>query len=187
GDPAAIQIIDTYNGRQMHEEILKRPPDLLADRLAELSDLYNCADLIVERNGPGIATIRRLMELGYGPRVYRQLSASQTRAVEDGRLTPDEARELAQDGFPTTSLNKPLMGLAIERALRKGELGLSSQAFCDEAHTVIWYDNGSFGALPGYHDDRFMALAIVWLVVVTRRNELSGFIGVMPETGAIEV
>jgi hypothetical protein len=187
GDPAAIQIIDTNSGRQVHEEILKRPPDLLADRLAELSDLYNGADLVVERNGPGIATIRRLMELGYGTRVYRELSASQKRAVEDGRLTFDEAREQAQDGFPTTSFNKPLMGIEIERGLREGYLGLSSQAFCDEAHTVVWYDNGSFGALPGYHDDRFMALAIVWLVIVNRRAEISHFIGVMPETGVIEV
>lgn len=183
GDPAAIEVIDIHTGSQVYEETLKRQPDLLADRLAELSDLYNGALLVVERNGPGIATIRKLIELGYEERVYRHLDARLRRAIDDGRMTVDEAMEQAQHGFPTSTETKPLAAMELERGLRTGALGLSSQAFCDEAKTVVWFDNGSYGALPGYHDDRFMALAIVWLVVRTTMGMFTGFVGVLPETG----
>lgn len=183
GDPAAIETIEIHTGRQVYEEILKRQPDLLADRLAELSDLYNGALLVVERNGPGIATIRKLLEMGYEDRVYRHLDARLRRAVEDNRLTLDEAMEQAQHGFPTSTETKPLAAMELERGLRTGALGLSSQAFCDEARTVVWFDNGSYGALPGYHDDRFMALAIVWLVVRTTVGMFTGFVGCLPEAG----
>lgn len=183
GDPAAIQIIDLKFGRQVYEEILKRPPDLLADRLAELHAEYNGAWLVVERNGPGIATLRKLIDLGLEARVYRHIDDRARRKIQDHRLTVDEAREQAQDGFPTTAANKPQLGITIERGVREGALGLSSQAFCDEAHTVIWQPNGSLGAMPGYHDDRFMALAIVWYVHINGLLNLTGFIGALPETG----
>jgi hypothetical protein len=183
GDPAAIEIIDRTTGRQVFEEILKRPPDLLADRLAELSAKYNDAWMVVERNGPGIATVRKLIEMGWDRRVYRHIDERAQRKIEDHRLTYDEAREQAQHGFPTTAANKPQLGIRIEQSAREGDLGFSSQAFCDEAHTVIWHPNGSFGAMPGYHDDRFMALAIVWYVHKSGLLKLTSFIGVLPETG----
>src|SRR6266446_8888995 len=75
GDPSAIEIIDIQTGRQVHDETLKQQPDLLAYRLAELSDEYNGALIVVERNNSGIATLRKLLELGYEHRVYRHLDA----------------------------------------------------------------------------------------------------------------
>jgi hypothetical protein len=181
GDPSAIEILDVQTGRQVHEETLKLPPDLLAFRLAELSDEYNQALIVVERNNSGIATIRKLLELGYEEQVYRHMDARLRRAVEDGRLTQDEALMQAQFGFPTTQESKPLAAIALEEGLRRGWLGLSSQQFCDEARTVVWFDNGSFGALPGYHDDRFMALAIVWFVTRMGLRGWCGFVGALPE------
>jgi hypothetical protein len=178
GDPAAIQILDKVTGRQVHEELLKRPPDLLADRLAELSDEYNGATIVVERNGPGIATIRRLVDLGYGRLLYRFLDSRTVRSIEDGQITSEEAKHRVQEGFPTTSANKALLGIELEQGLRIGKLGLSSQAFCDEARSVVWFDNNKFGALPGHHDDRFMALAILWYAM--NRPEPTSFLGIMP-------
>jgi hypothetical protein len=183
GDPSAIEIIEVQGGRQVHDETLKQQPDLLAYRLAELSDLYNNALIVVERNNSGIATIRKLLELGYEWRVYRHLDARLRRAVEDGRMSMEEACMQAQFGFPTTQESKPVAAISLEEGLRRGWLGLSSQAFCDEAKTVVWSDNGSFGALPGYHDDRFMALAIVWFVTRIAKSTNSGFVGAVPETG----
>jgi hypothetical protein len=183
GDPSAIEIIDIQTGRQVYEETLKQQPDLLAYRLAELSELYNQALIVVERNNSGIATIRKLLELGYEQQVYRHLDVRLKRAIEDGRLSVDEAFMQAQFGFPTTHESKPLAAIEFEEGLRRGWLGLSSQACCDEAKTVVWFDNGSFGALPGYHDDRFMALAIVWYVTRTAMGSFTGFVGAMPETG----
>jgi hypothetical protein len=182
GDPAAIEVLDIHTGRQVHERSLTLAPDLLAMPLAELSDEYNGAMIVVERNGPGIATILKLIELGYEDRLYKQLTAQQHRAVEDGDVTLDEAMHNAQHGFQTTVRVKPLLGVKLEAGIRTGELGLSSEEFCTEAKTVVWFDDRSWGALPGHHDDRVMALAIGWYVSRTQMG-LTGFVGVMPETG----
>jgi hypothetical protein len=60
GDPAAIEVLDITTGRQVLSETLKRSPDLIAYRLAELHELYCWALVVVERNNTGIATIREL-------------------------------------------------------------------------------------------------------------------------------
>jgi hypothetical protein len=188
GDPSAIEVLDLDTGRQVHSEDLRLPPDLLAHRLVELSDLYNGALIVVERNGPGIATVRKLLELVEPERVYRHLDARLKRAIEDGRLTADEAWEQAQYGLPTTNTAgaggmKAEMGLLLERAVRTGEIGLSSQEWCEQAKTVVWLDSGKWAALPGYHDDKFIALAIGNYVRVVTLGEFLAFVGVLPETG----
>ena len=182
GDPAAIQVLDIFTGRQCHERSLTLAPDLLAVPLAELSDEYNGAMIVVERNGPGIATILKLIEMGYEDRLYKQLTAAQRRAVEDGEKDIDEALRDAQHGFPTTAETKPLLGTMLEAGIRTGELGLSSEEFCTEAKTVVWFDDRSWGALTGYHDDRVMALAIGWYVSRTQMG-FTGFIDCVPEVG----
>lgn len=183
GNPAAIQVIDIWNMWQVFEEKLKLPPDLLAYRVGEVSDLYNGARIVPERNNTGYATIGTLKALGYADRIYKHLDAPLRRDLEQGKISLDEAYDKAQYGFPTDAQNKPLAGLALEEAVRKGDLGISSQAFCDQALTVVWNDSGSFAALPGYEDDLFMALAIGAYVLRMEMGAFTGFVGVMPETG----
>ncbi|MCU0238508.1 MAG: hypothetical protein MUC29_03630, partial [Pyrinomonadaceae bacterium] len=61
--------------------------------------------------------------------------------------------------------NKPLAGLALEKAVRTRELAISSQEFCDQCKKVVWKDNGTFsGQSSTDEDDLFIALAIVWFV-----------------------
>ena len=182
GDPAAVQVLDIHSGRQCREVVLKVAPDLLAVTLAALSDEYNGALIVVERNGPGIATIIKLIELGYADRLYKHLDARLRRAVEDGRLDYDEAMGQAQHGFPTTAETKPLIGVKLEEGIRTGALGLSSEEFCVEAKTVVWFDDRSWGAQSGYHDDRVVALAIGWYVSRTAMG-VTGFVGAVPEMG----
>jgi hypothetical protein len=71
GDPAAIEVIDITTGRQVHSETLKRSPDLIAYRLAELHDLWGWALVVVERNNSGIATIRELQRLINDQYIFR--------------------------------------------------------------------------------------------------------------------
>ncbi|HEX8500780.1 MAG TPA: hypothetical protein VF659_09325 [Pyrinomonadaceae bacterium] len=183
GNPAAIQVIDIWQMGQVFEEKLKLPPDLLAYRVGEVSDLYNGGRIVPERNNTGYATIVTLKALGYGERIYKHLDAPTRRALEQNKLALNEAYEKAQYGFPTDAQNKPLAGLALEEMVRKRELGLSSQAFCDQALTVVWNDSGSFAALPGYEDDLFMALAIGAYVLRMEMGSFTGFVGDMPEVG----
>jgi hypothetical protein len=183
GDPAAIAVIDVDNGAMAKLEKLKVPPDMLALRLADLSDEYNGAVIAVERNSIGIATIRKLLEMGYEDRVYKHLDARLRRAVDAGKLSLEEAMEQAQPGFPTSAETKPVGAMMLEEGIRKGQLGISSQEFCEEARTVVWFDNGTFGALPGYHDDQFMAVMIGWYVIRLTLGIFTGFIGLLPEFG----
>jgi hypothetical protein len=181
--PSAIEVVDLTTGRQCHSETLRRSPDLLAYRLAELHEMYNRAICVVERNNTGIATIRELQKLIGDEFVFRYLDRRLQRKVEDGDLTIDEAFAQAEFGLPTTDANKADYAIELERAVRTGEIGLSSEEFCEEARTVVWFDNGKWGAMSGYHDDRFIALALANYVRVKLLGQFVGFVGVMPETG----
>ena len=183
GDPSAIEVIDITTGRQVHSETLRRSPDLLAYRVAELHEHYNYALCVVERNNTGIATIRELQRLISEDLVFRYLDRRLQRKVEDGELTLDEAMEQAEFGLPTTALNKADYAIALEQAVRTGEIGLSSEDWCREARTVVWFDNAKWGALSGYHDDKVIALALANYVRMKLSAQTVGFIGVMPETG----
>ncbi len=184
GNPAAIQVIDTCCGQQVFERKLKMKPDLLGDIVAEVSDDYFRARIVVERNNTGIATINRLRDLGYDDVLYRHFTAPQRRALAKGEKTIEEITDEAEIGFPTDSVNKPLAGIAIEKAVRRGELALASQEFCDLAQKVVWKDNGSFaGASSTDEDDLFMALAIGWFTSIAMHGTFTGFVGVAPETG----
>lgn len=184
GNPAAIQVIDVCCGEQVFEEKLKLKPDLLGDRVAEICDLYGRCRIVVERNNTGISTLDRLRVLGYDDVLYRHFTAAQRRAIDKGLKTVDEVTEEAEFGFPTDAQNKPLAGMALERAVRTRELALSSQEFCDQAQKVVWKDNGSFsGQTSTDEDDLFMALAIVWFVMNSGYGVFTGFVGVLPEGG----
>lgn len=181
GNPAAIQVIDVCCGEQVFEEKLKMKPDLLAYRVAEICDLYHRARLVPERNNTGIATVIKLRELGYEDVLYKHFSAPQRRALAKFEKTIEEVSEEAEFGFPTDSVNKPLAGMALEKAVRTGELALASQEFCDQAQKVVWKDNGSFaGQSSTDEDDLFMALAIVWFVTHSMHGTFESFVGVMP-------
>ena len=68
--------------------------------------------------------------------------------------------------------------------MRTGEIGLSSEEWCEECRTCVWFDNGKWGAMSSsYHDDRVIALAIAQYVRVKLLGQFMGFVGVLPETG----
>ena len=184
GDPSAIEVLDITTGRQVHSETLKRSPDLLAYRVAELHEKFNWALVVVERNNTGIATIRELQRLISEDAIFRYLDRALERKVEDGDLSVEEAFEKAEFGLPTTAANKGDYAIALEQAVRTGEIGLSSEDWCQEARTVVWFDNAKWGAMSGYHDDKVIALALANYVWVKLAGQRVGFVGVMPEVGS---
>lgn len=185
GDPAAIQVIDLLTGRQCYEEEVWLSPDLLGVRVAEISDRYKGAFIVVERNGPGIATILKLIALGYETRLYKHLDAPLRRQVEDGSLSVYEAQIKAQYGFPTSAENKSLMGLRFEESVRCGYFGVSSEALVAQMQTTVWENDKQWGAMSGYHDDLFMAAAIGNFVMRYEADMLPAFVGVAPVFGRV--
>ena len=187
GDPSSIQVVDVWTGEQVHAEWLKRSPDAVAARACELSDQYNGALLIIERNSLGLAVIQAAVEAGYSERLYAHPTTAQVRQLKKGEKTWEQIQEEAEHGFYTDRFNKPLIGRLLEQGLRKGELVLSSQEWIDEARHVVWQDNGSFAARSGYHDDGFMALGMVWIVRVLYYGQFGNSLEVLPETGELSV
>ena len=185
GDPAAIEVIDIDTGRQAYSEELLMSPDLLAFRLQEISDWFNFAIIGVERNNTGIATLKKLLELVEPERVFKELTESLKRQVEDNKLTYEEALEEAEFGIATTTANKALYALFLEKAIRNGEIGLSNHDWCKQAQTVVWLNaqKTEWGAMSGHHDDRFIALAIANYLREKNYTNLLGGIEVLPQTG----
>jgi hypothetical protein len=182
-DPAAIEVINLRTGRQCYSEECLLAPDLLAYRVAEISDFYNDAKIAVENNNTGLACINKLLELVEPERIYKELTKAEQRAVDDGKKTLEEALDEASYGITTTTANKGLMGVLLERAIRTGEIGLSNQDWCDQSHTVVWKDNNTWAALSGFHDDRFMALAIANYVRLQAMSMYQEPLGILPEIG----
>lgn len=184
GDPAAIEVLDIDNGRQAYSTELMIAPDQLAYKLVEISDFFNYALIGVERNNTGIATLKKLAELVEPERIFTELTVALQRQVDDGRLTIDEAFDRAEYGIATTTANKALFAIFLEKALRLGELGLSSNSWCTQAHTVVWTNSQKtqWGAMPGHHDDRVMALALANYIRERNYSELAGF-AVPPTAG----
>jgi len=187
GNPGAIAVIDELFGKLVHSEKGKLSPDQLAYRSGELSDLYNGAFLVPERNNTGVALIGALCTNGYSDRLYRHLDAPALRRIEQGQSTLDDELEKAQYGFPTTYKgfgSKSHAAQVLEESIRKKWL-VVDQPFIDEARVVVWRDNESFGPLPGqdHHADLFMATMIANYVLRERLMMMTGFVGVMPEVG----
>ena len=185
GDPAAIEVLDIDTGRQAYSEEIMVSPDQLAYKLVEVSNFFNHALIGVERNNTGIATLKKLAELVEPERIFTELTVALQRRVDDGRITIDEAFDKAEFGIVTTTANKALFAIYLEQALRLEEIGLSSHSWCAQASAVVWKNSQKtqWGALAGYHDDRFMALAIA--NYIRERNyshQLQGF-EVAPLTG----
>lgn len=189
GNPSAIVVIDVDLGCIVHSEKSKQSPDQFAYRVGELSDHYNNAFIVPESNNTGYAVISALCNLGYGEidRLYRHLDAQAMRRIAKGASTVDEELEAAPFGFPTTfkgPSSKSTAGQWLEESVRKKWL-LVDQAFIDEALVVVWFDNETFGPLPGqaHHADLFMATTIANFVMRSRATLSGGFVGVMPEVG----
>ncbi len=182
-DPAAIEVLNLRTGRQAFSEELLIAPDLLAYRLAELSEKYNNAIIAVESNNTGLATINKLLELVEPERVYKELNKGALRAVEEGQKFYEDALEQADYGIFTSAANKGLMGVLLERAVRTREIGLSSEEWCEQAKRVVWKDNKTWAAMSGFHDDRFMALAIANYVRVQALGMRREGLEILPVVG----
>jgi hypothetical protein len=104
----------------------------------------------IERNGLGIAVIKKCEELGT-PGLYRESPILQKLG---------EALRPGKHGWITTPSSKPMIIMQLEEHLRQGWHQVASPGFLDEARVYQNLGGGQFGAPPGFHDDRVMARAI---------------------------
>jgi len=140
GDYCAATVRCKRTGEQVATLHGQWPPDLFAERLAELGRRYNNALIGVERNKDGVAVLLALVRV-YG---YQNLYIH-----NDGRL-----------GWPTTTVTRPLVISDYDRELRGTEYIIHDRAIIDECLTFVINDRGKPEAATGAHDDLVIADAI---------------------------
>ena len=144
-DRSIIEIIDLIKWEQVGEWVGDNiPPDVLAERVAEIADYWNKAYVTVESNNYGSTTVLRLKELYPAAKIFR---------------SRQDSDNIIHYGYRTTSKTKPIM-LGNLRQELAAEFIIRSPLLRDELSTFAEQVNGKMEAEPGCFDDRVMAIAV---------------------------
>lgn len=164
-DYSAAVVIKRSTNEQVAEFKDKVPPDMYANILIQLGNMYNKALLATEANSIGYATCLKLVEQKY-PNIFYSMPSHfhpRNRKWMERNLT-DENKMVP--GFQTTAANRPLLVTALEESLRTGRVVVRSLRLINELKTFIW-KNGKAQAQPSFNDDLCMALGIGQLIITT--------------------
>ena len=144
GDSSVIQIICLEENKQVATYKTNNvPPDIFAQRIAEVGRIYNFPIVVVESNNHGLTTLSYLKDLYPKDCIYKDKSSS----------------NIVDLGMRTTKLTKPLMIGNLRRTLAEGMV-IHSEETLSELNTFIEKGSGKLEAQDGYHDDEVMALAM---------------------------
>jgi hypothetical protein len=123
-------------------------PDQVAEMAIKISNVYNGAYIIPERNGSGLTTVLKLQELGYN-NVYRDTTIDKiSNKVRD------------QMGWRTTSTSRDLMIDDFKELFEEGEIGLNDSGIVGQMMTFVRKENGKREHEDGKHDDLLFALML---------------------------
>ncbi len=153
-DFTSIVIIDFDSREQVAEYLGKIPPDLAADIIYKWGSMYKAYVVTDITGGMGVATSRKLQELG-----YKDLYV-------EGMNTADKWKYNPNAGTKTPGLafnNKRTQIVAsFEEALRH-KFVIRSKRLLNELYTFV-YINGKPNHMKGKHDDLIMAIAMALYV-----------------------
>jgi hypothetical protein len=143
-------IIDFDDREQVLEYIAKVPPDIVAEIAFKWATMYNAFIVTDITGGMGVATSRKLQELG-----YKNLYIDGVNPADKWKWDPK-----ANDKIPGINFNSKriLIVQAFEEALRFG-FSIRSQRLFNELNTFV-YVNGRPDHQKGQHDDLIMAIAM---------------------------
>lgn len=153
-DASSICVIDFDEGEQVAEYVGKIPPDDLAGVVYKWGTLYRSFVVIDITGGMGIATSRKLQEMGYRDLYVDGLNS----------MNIWDYNKKAQDKIPGINFNNKRTQIvsAFEEQLRHG-FGVRSSRLLNELNTFV-YVNGRPDHMKGAHDDAIMAMAIAMYV-----------------------
>ena len=153
-DASSICVIDFDENEQVAEYIGKIPPDDLAGVVYKWATLYRAFVVIDITGGMGIATSRKLQEMGYKDLYVDGVNS----------MNMWEYNKKAQEKIPGINFNNKRTQIvaAFEEQLRHG-FGVRSSRLLNELNTFV-YVNGRPDHMKGAHDDAIMAMAIAMYV-----------------------
>ncbi|OSA91024.1 UNVERIFIED_ORG: hypothetical protein B2H93_14805 [Clostridium botulinum] len=134
----------------------KIKPYQFAEFINELGRYYNKAHLIIERASGGHAVIERLKN------DYRYIN------MYRGTTYDNFNKMIRPLGFSTNGKTKSLIINNLREMFEKGEILIHSAEILEEMKVFEVKDNGSMGAMGGYHDDLVMGLALALEGVLKR-------------------
>lgn len=161
-DFSTIQIYDFDDREQVAEYLGKVPPDVLAEIAFKWGTMYSAFIVIDITGGMGVATSRKLQELG-----YKDLYVE---GVEYGNKWKYDPK--MQDKIPGLNFSQKRVQIiaAYEEALRHG-MKVRSSRLLSEMNTFV-YINGRPDHMKGQHDDLIMAMAMAVYVAESSFSQL---------------
>ena len=153
-DYTSIIIIDFDEREQVLEYLGKIPPDLAADIIYKWGTIYNAYVVIDITGGMGVATSRKLQELG-----YKDLYIEGMNTADKWKYNPNAANKTPGLAFNN---KRTQIVSTFEEALRHN-FSIKSKRLLTELYTFV-YINGRPNHMKGKHDDLIMALAMALYV-----------------------
>jgi len=153
-DFTSIVIIDFDERCQVLEYLGKIPPDLAADIIYKWGTMYKAYVVTDITGGMGVATSRKLQELG-----YKDLYVEGMNTADKWKYNPNEG-----DKTPGLAFNNKRSQIvsAFEESLRH-KFVIRSKRLLNEMYTFV-YINGKPNHMKGKHDDLIMAIAMALYV-----------------------
>ncbi len=154
-DSSGFVIVDFDEREQVVEYLGKIPPDIVADLANKWANKYNCFVVIDITGGMGVATSRKMLELGYKDFYYDGVKSDELWKFNPDTKTP---------GINFNSKRAQIVQ-ALEEQVRTG-FKIRSQRLMNELKTFV-YINGRADHMKGHHDDLIMSLAMALYVAQT--------------------
>jgi len=149
-DFTSICVIDFEERKQVMEYLGKIPPDLAADLAFKWGNIYKAYIVIDITGGMGVATARKLQELG-----YRDLYVEGANTADKWKYNPKLLEKIP--GITFNNKRTQIVS-ALEEALRHGFI-VKSHRLLNELYTFVFV-KGKPNHMKGKHDDLIMALAM---------------------------
>jgi hypothetical protein len=155
-DYSSADVIRCSNGQQVCHINCKLDPDQWGAFLNHLGRYYNNALIGCEANNHGLTTLTTLKHKSY-PKVYQ-------REKLDANAT---GRKQKQAGWLTTVKSKFKIIDGLVTIVRDRDTGIVCHETIEEFKNYSILEDGTFGAMPGKHDDRVMSYAIAHEMYMT--------------------
>lgn len=135
--------------------------DLLAWNAARIATYYDNALLVIESNTLDTRDPARLVDGDQSSFIINQLREAYPNLYARKQSVEDVQQGLPRKyGFHTNTATKPMIISGLVKAIRERVYVERDEDCLDEYLTYEQRSNGSYGALPGRHDDLLMTRAI---------------------------
>ena len=150
-DFSCIQIIDFDTREQVLEYVGKVPPDITAEIAYKWGSMYNAYCVVDLTGGMGVATARKMQELGYQGGMYVDNVDTSNKWKYDPKLN---------EKIPGINFNNKRVQIiaSFEESMRH-KFRIYSSRLYNEMNTFI-YVNGRPDHQKGHHDDCIMSIAM---------------------------